>query len=87
MQLLYLLLMAPQGAQAAPRGESAIYEFAFLSLSLSHCLSLLRNPGLTHAILIFLLRDNHDPEEEIEPQTHSGLFSHLFRTVLIFQLL
>lgn len=31
-------------------------EFAFVSLSL--------NPGLTHAILISLLRDNHDPERE-----------------------
>lgn len=31
-------------------------EVAFVSLSL--------NPGLTHAILIPLLRDNHDPERE-----------------------
>lgn len=35
-------------------------EFAFVSLSLS------LNPGLTHAILISLLRDNHDPEIERE---------------------
>lgn len=53
-------------AQDAPSGELAISEFAFLPLTVSLflSLSLLRNPGLTHAILICLLRDNHDPEEE-----------------------
>lgn len=48
-------------------------EFAFVSLSLS--LSL--NPGLTHAILISLLRDNHDPEIERETEESNNVaFPH-----------
>lgn len=39
--------------------------------------SLLRNPGLTHAILICLLRDNHDPEEE-NRSSNTGWFISSF---------
>lgn len=43
-------------------------------------MSLALNPGLTHAILISLLRDNHDPEREREeePNTHWLLLLLIF---------
>lgn len=59
-------------AQAVQAAVLAVCEeFAFVSLSL--------NPGLTHAILISLPRDNHDPERERErergAQIHIGFSS------------
>lgn len=50
------------------------------------------NPGLTHAILISLLRDNHDPEREKEGAQihiafsfHNDFFSNLLLVLLFFE--
>lgn len=67
MQLLYLHLMVVWVLEHMQSKQQCWLSVRSLHLSLS--LSL--NPGLTHAILISLLRDNHDPEGEREELKHT----------------